>query len=260
VQTVITVTPEGSRAQVGDTRVAEIVLESPPVNALSDSFIADVTQAFGTVAASGALVVVLRSALPGTFVAGADLLALVDRDLEGSVAFVRNIQGLIRTIMAAPQVVVVGVHGHCLGGGLEIALAADLVVAADDASLGLPEVTLGIMAAAGGVHQLARRIGAGRARAMLLTGRPVAAHRALEIGLVDDVVPRADLGDAVLALAERVAGFPELAVRETKALASSVWDRSVDDGLELEMQAWTRMRATDETQAALRAFADRHSG
>jgi len=125
------------------------------------------------------------------------------------------------------------VNGHALAGGFEIVLACDLVVAADDADFGIPEVKRGLFAAAGGLIRLPNRIPTATAMELALTGDPIDANRAFELGLVNRVVPRAEVLDAALALAERVCANAPVAVRNARTMVREARDLT-------EAEAWSR--------------------
>lgn len=240
----------------GQESVLRITFRNPPVNALTRQFISEFRATIKQVQEHHR-VIVIQSALPRTFMAGGDIEALATPGTPALLEYVETLQTLFADLKNLSIPVVCYVHGHCLGGGLELALAADIIVARDDAVLGLPEVKLGILPAAGGVHHLARRIGEGRARTMLLTGRSIAAQNAFDVGLIDFVVTR-DGGDSfVEKLAADLAELPRAAVGAIKQLAGESLDHSVADGFGYESRAWLVARSSDESQAALNAFLSR---
>lgn len=230
-----------------------IKLDAPPVNALTPGMV-DAIQTALTVVGPEYRAVVVSSSLPRAFMAGADLDLLIDGALAEQTSYVRSLQSVIAKLKAIPQPIVCAVGGHCLGGGLEFALACDIVVAADDAVLGLPEVKLGILPAAGGIHHLARRIGEARARVMLITGNRVSAIEALAAGVVDIVEPRSELIRRAQDLASELGDLPATAVREIKCLSAVSLDSSVVEGFDVELAAWQRARASSEADNALGAF------
>ncbi|MCW2606264.1 MAG: Short chain enoyl-CoA hydratase [Frankiales bacterium] len=192
--------------------------------------------------------VVLTGAGDRSFCAGADLKALgrgeapyaPGREHYGFAGFVRRVTGVP---------VVAAINGTALGGGTELVLACDLAVAADTASFGLPEVHRGLFAAAGGVLRLPEQLPRKVAMRMVLTGQPVDAQEALRWGLVNEVVPAADVVQAALRLAAQVAAVAPLAVQASKRLALG----AVDGRIPAEDDAWTR---NDAEMRAVRASAD----
>ena len=180
-------------------------------------------------------VVVLTGAGDKSFCAGADLKALSRGEPLGDEAHPEwGFAGMVQHHVSVP--VIAAVNGTALGGGCEIALSCDLVVAADTAVLGLPEVRRGLIAGAGGAFRLGDYVPRRVAMEMMLTGEPVTAARALELDLVNRVVPAAELMDTALELAETIAANAPLAVRATKRVALGL----VDGGRPDEDAKWER--------------------
>lgn len=236
-----------------DDRVLEIRVANPPVNALVDDLVDNLLTALGLVDERHR-VVVISSGLERIFFAGGDLKMIGVQQPERHRAYIEKLQTLVTRMRELDQPVISQVHGHCLGGGLEIALASDLIIASDDANMGLPEVTLGILAAAGGVHHIVRRVGEGRARQLLLLGRSISSSKAFELGLIDEMVPRDDLAATVAEIAEHVSSLPREAVAINKALINKALDRTTTEGLAAELESWLHVRQSAETQDALDRF------
>jgi enoyl-CoA hydratase len=153
--------------------------------------------------------------------------------------------------------VIAAVHGACFGGGLEVVLACDFVVASEDAQFGQPEINLGVMPGWGGTRRLPRRIGAARARRWILTGRPATAREATDAGLVDRLVPRAELLPTALALAEELAGKPPVALAAAKYAVLHAIDPEVDAGLAYELDLWSRLFGTEGQREAMASFLEK---
>jgi len=153
--------------------------------------------------------------------------------------------------------VIAAINGHCLAGGLELALACDLRVAAEHATFGLPEVRWGMMPGAGGTQRLPRAIPVAVAAEMILTAQPIGAERALQIGLVNRVVPKARLMDEALALADRIAHNAPLAVQAARAAMQRGLHLPLEEGLRLEQFYAEPLRASEDVQEGLRAFAEK---
>ena len=185
-----------------DGAVAIVTLDHPPVNALSARLLEELEEAYdGLDRSDRTRAIVLRGAGEKAFVAGADISefpalreAVEEAAREGGSA--RGIQKLAARMDAGRTPVVAAIHGYCLGGGLELAMACDIRIAADDAQLGQPEIKLGLIPGGGGTQRLPRLIGHGRALLLNLTGDPISAAQAYQWGLVERVVPRAELEDA----------------------------------------------------------------
>ncbi|MBK9517200.1 MAG: enoyl-CoA hydratase/isomerase family protein [Anaeromyxobacter sp.] len=227
-------------------------------NSLTMALLQDAAGLLERAAADRALrVVVLTGAGGRAFCAGADLkerAAMADAQVAD---FHRALRALLDGLEALPQVVVAALNGAALGGGLELALACDLRVAAEGALMGLPEVGLGIIPGGGGTQRLPRLIGAGRALDLILTGRRVGAAEALAMGLVTAVAPAARLGEEALALARRVAANAPVSLRQAKRAVAEGRHLPLAEALDLEHRLYQACLPTQDRQEALRAFAEK---
>lgn len=239
-----------------DGAVATIRLDRPPANALARPASLELSEAAETVAADRGIRVAVVWGGERIFAAGADIKAMVDFGPEEIAPDVGALERACRDLEAIPKPVIAAINGFALGGGCEVALACDLRIAAEDAKLGLPEIGLGIMPGAGGTQRLPRLIGLSRARELVLTGRHVGAEEALAIGLVDRVVPAADVLPAAMAEARRYAAGPTLAYAAAKrALAAAGGDLA--HGLEVEREAFVPLFATADQEEGMRAFLEK---
>lgn len=208
-------------------------------------------------------VAILTGAGERSFCAGADLRGVGDfyRSMTSAQRLRRAEQqpglGGITRNLAIDKPVVAAVNGHCLAGGLELALACDLRVAAENATFGLPEVTRGIVPGAGGTQRLPRLVGPERALDLVLTGRRIDAHEALRIGLVSRVVPLADLLEQARAVANAIADNAPLAVRAARAAVWRGLDLALEDGLRLEQLLAEPVRQSEDAQEGPRAFLEK---
>jgi enoyl-CoA hydratase/carnithine racemase len=239
-----------------DERVAEVVLASPPVNALSLDFLSALERAAGSIPRE-ARAIVLRSDVPRIFMAGGDIAYMVDTPLEQLLAYVERLQNAFSSFERYAYPVLAAIEGHCLGGGLEIALCCDIRVVAESASLGVPEVTLGIFPAAGGTQRLPRAIGQALARDLLVTGRRITGREAKEIGLANHLVADGEATERARDIARDLAFGASEAIAATKYLALACWDRPLTDGLRLEREEWGRVRSSSNAQEGLRAFIEK---
>ena len=194
-----------------------LTLDHPPVNVLSRAVLDRLLERIEELTNDPqARVVILASAAEKAFAAGADIREMAPMGpAEAQVHGARG-QSVTRAIERLPLPVIAAVHGVCLGGGCEIALACDFILASEDARFGQPEINLGVMPGWGGTRRLPRRVGAAAARRWILTGEAVPASRALAEGLVDRVVPRTDLMRAALTLADELAAKPPVALAAAK--------------------------------------------
>jgi enoyl-CoA hydratase len=239
-------------------RIALVTLDHPPVNVLS----ADVLEALALRLKEAerdpeVRVVVLASAAERAFAAGADIREMASLDPSGARVHAARGQGITRQIERLPLPVVAAVHGVCLGGGLEVALACDFIVASEEANFGQPEINLGVMPGWGGTRRLPRRIGAARARRWILSGRSVPAREALEVGLVERVVPRAELLTAAFDLATELSAKPPVALAAAKYAILNAIDSHVDDGLAHELDLWARLFGTPGQKEGMQAFLEK---
>jgi enoyl-CoA hydratase/carnithine racemase len=241
--------------------VRELVLDRPEaLNAISTAMGRDIAAACAELAADpAARVVVLTSAADRAFCVGADLkerAGFTDADLRRQRVVFRAAFG---GVLDLPQPAVAAVHGYALGGGTELALSCDLLVADDTAVLGLPEVTVGLVPGGGGTQLALRRLGAGRAADLVLTGRHVPAAEALALGLVDRVVPAGQARAAALELAARIAGNSPVAVRAAKAALRRGNDAALAAGLDVEDAAWRTAAFSGDRREGIAAFAEKRT-
>jgi enoyl-CoA hydratase/carnithine racemase len=213
------------------------------------------------VAAAGAdrslRAVVLTGAGDRAFCAGADLKERARMGDEEVHAFHRGLRDALRGLERAPQVFVAAINGAALGGGLELALACDLRVAAEGAELGLPEVALGIIPGGGGTARLPRLVGVSRAKDLILTARRAGAAEALAMGLVSRVAPAARLVAEAVALAEQVARNAPISLRQAKRAIDEGLHLPLDAALALENRLYQECLASRDRVEALRAFAEK---
>jgi enoyl-CoA hydratase len=201
--------------------------------------------------------VVLTGAGERAFAAGADIKELVDQSPERLRADGRF--GAWDRIGAIGSPIIAAVRGYALGGGCELAMACDLIVAGDDATFGQPEISIGVMPGAGGTQRLTRAVGKARAMEMILTGRRMDAAEALAAGLVNQVVPAGETVSAALALADRIAAMPPLAVRAAKRAVLAASEMPLADGLRAEREAFFDLFATQDQREGMQAFMEKRA-
>lgn len=235
--------------------VATLRLDRPPVNALHVPMWREVHDAARRLAADGDVRAVVVWGGPRTFAAGADVKAMAGESYQSFAAHSGTLQEAVRALARLPQVVIAAVTGYALGGGCEIALAADFRLAAEDATLGQPEILLGIMPGAGGTQRLPRLVGVQRARELIYSGRTVDAEEALAIGLVDAVHPADDVYDRAVEQARRYAQGP-FALRLAKQAIDQGADIELDAALRLETALFTASFATEDRAIGMRSFLD----
>jgi len=191
------------------------------------------------------------------FSAGADIAELSDRDPGAIMAYYRDTGAVYERFAGLPIPTLTAIHGYCLGGALELALAADFRIADETAVFGLPEVALGILPSSGGTHRLVRLLGTARAKELALLRERLDAQEALRVGLVTEVVPRGAALARALELAQRLAALPPLAVTLTKEAIDALGESSREAALLVERLAYAALAQTGEARAGVDAFARR---
>jgi enoyl-CoA hydratase/carnithine racemase len=240
-----------------DDRVAEITLSRPEaMNSISTELAVALTRACADIAATPEVrAVVLSAAGERAFCAGADLkerAGMTDDELLRQRHVFRAAFG---AVLGLPQPAIAAVHGFALGGGSELALSCDLIVADSTAVFGLPEVTVGLVPGGGGTQLALRRLGPGRAADLVLTGRRVGAEEAEQIGLVDRRVPLGDDRRVALDLAAQITANSPVAVRAAKRALRHGWGVSLESGLDIEDAAWRTAALSADRREGMAAFA-----
>jgi len=188
------------------------------------------------------------------FVAGADISAMVNMTATEGHTFSALGLNVFRQLEILPIPVIAAVNGFALGGGTELALACDLIIAADKAKFGQPEINLGIIPGFGGTQRLARRIGLPLARELIFSGDMIDAETALRYGLANKVVSLADLMSEAKALAQKLATKPPVAIRQAKAAINAGIDMDIDNGCRFENEAFALTFATEDKKEGMEAF------
>jgi len=205
-----------------------------------------------------ARVIVLTSSVPGFFSAGADIEMLKQSQPDFKAMFCLHCQETLDKFASTPKIVIAAINGHCVGGGLEIALATDLrMMAKDSGKIGLPEVTLGVLPGTGGTQRLPRLIGQSRALDMMITGKLLTPDEALEIGLVNYVYPKETFAQDVQAYASALAHGPARAVSLIKRSVLEGVEMPLTAGLALERELQNRLFVTEDAKEGLSAFVEK---
>ena len=244
-----------------DDGVAEVMLNRPEaMNAISSELARSLVRACLRLASAPEVrAVVLSAAGERAFCAGADLK---ERNRMTNAQILRQRQlfrAAFGSVLALPQPAVAAVHGFALGGGCELALSCDLVVADSTAVFGLPEVTVGLVPGGGGTQLALRRLGPGRAADLVLTGRRVGIDEAERLGLVDRRVPAGQDGQAARDLARQIAANSPVAVRAAKRALRHGWGVSLEAGLDIEDAAWRTAALSADRQEGIAAFAEKRA-
>ena len=240
--------------------VGTIRLDRPKMNAISLQVQAELRAAAAEATERDDVKAVVLYGGERVFAAGNDVKEMVDLSYADMVRLSGSVQSAVTAVAEIPKPVVAAITGYALGGGCELALAADLRIAADNATLGQPEVLLGIIPGAGGTQRLSRLVGPSKAKDIIFTGRFVKADEALAIGLVDRVVPAESVYDEAVAWARQFSGAASLAVRAAKEAIDRGLDVDLTSGLELERLQFAGLFATEDRSAGMQSFVDNGPG
>ena len=239
--------------------IRRVIVNRPDkLNALNHETIGELHQAFGEAESAAAVrVVVLTGAGPKAFVAGADIAEMNGLSPVQARDFSRHGQDLMRRIEELGKPVVAMINGFALGGGMELAMACHLRIAADTAKVGQPEINLGLIPGFGGTQRLLRLAGRAATLELCLLGAPIDAARALALGIVNRVVPAADLEVETMKLAEQLAASAPLALRGMLDCVNVGGECGTEEGLEYESAQFGLIFSTDDMREGTKAFLER---
>jgi enoyl-CoA hydratase len=237
-------------------RVGIIRLNRPQVlNALNAGLRTEVTQAIAAFDADADIGCMLLTGNDKAFAAGADIKEMADKTFID--AFVGNFVGNWESAARARKPIVAAVAGFALGGGCELAMQCDIIIAADNAKFGQPEIKLGVIPGIGGTQRLTRAIGKAKATDMILTGRMMDATEAEKSGLVARVVPAASLMEEAMKLAETIASMSLPSVLAGKEAINAAFETSLAEGARFERRIFNSLFATDDQKEGMKAFIEK---
>ncbi|HEU5386529.1 MAG TPA: enoyl-CoA hydratase-related protein [Streptosporangiaceae bacterium] len=239
--------------------IGTIRLNRPKVNALNDQVTEELAAAARAAAADEVRAVVVYGG-ERVFAGGADIKDMAEAGYAEMTARAARLHEAMNLLAGLGKPVVAAITGYALGGGLEVALAADFRVAGETARLGQPEILLGVIPGAGGTQRLPRLIGPAKAKDLVFSGRMVGAAEALAIGLVDQVVPDADVYQAAVDMVKRYAAGPALALRAAKQAIDAGLGVDLATGLELERVQFAALFGTEDQRAGMRSFLENGPG
>jgi enoyl-CoA hydratase len=236
--------------------VAVITLNRPQaLNALNGALLDELAAAAASLDADPEIGCLVLTGSEKAFAAGADVKEMQDRRFPDT--YVADYFAAFDRFAATRKPVVAAVAGHCLGGGAELAMACDIILAADTARFGQPEITLGIMPGLGGTQRLARAVGKAKAMEMILTGRRIDAAEAERAGIVARVVPAADLLAEAMKVAGTIAGFSRPIVMMAKESVARAFETPLAEGVRFERRLFQAMFATADQHEGMTAFVDK---
>ena len=246
------------RLEIQDA-IGHIVLDRPPANSYDPEFVGQLDSAITSAGNDDQIkAVVVRSASEKFFSAGADVAFFARSDLDAQTAFVARANEAMSKLESMPKVVIAAINGHCLGGGLEIALCCDFRISADGTfKIGLPEVTLGLLPGTGGTQRLPRLIGRQKALELMLKGTTLSPQDAKAAGIVDEVVPAPELQARAADLAREYASGPSFARGQIKYAVAQGTAGSLKDGLAIERAALMRLFEGEDAREGTKAFVEK---
>src|SRR5205809_628209 len=242
-----------------DAPIATVTLNRPKVlNALSPDLIRELTTALAELDVDESVRAVVLTAGPKVFAAGADIGNMADRAPVDQL--LRDQTGRWAPLAGFSKPLIAAVNGYALGGGCEVALMCDLIIAGETARFGQPEINLGIIPGAGGTQRWPRTVGKQVAMEVMLTGAPVSAQRAYEMGLVNKVVPAEMTVEVARRFARQVAEKPPVAARMAKEAVLKAFEASLSEGLASERKSFYFLFATDDQKEGMHAFLEKRKG
>jgi enoyl-CoA hydratase/carnithine racemase len=237
-----------------DGAVALITIDNPPVNALHPDVGTAIESRLDEIAGDTSVRAVVLTGAGRHFMAGGDIAFFPTLDRDRAERYVLGIQRMQDAIGLLPQPVIAAISGAALGGGCELAMACDVRIGDASATFGQPEVTLGLIPGAGGTQNLPRLIGMGRAKRLLFTGERIDAAHALELGLIDELVPAGEAVPRATALAQAIARNAPLAVTAAKRAVDLGMQMSALDGHRLEATLFASLVGTADFAEGVAAF------
>src|ERR1700716_287963 len=239
--------------------IATVTLNRPKVlNALSPDLVREVNEALGDLDADESVRAVVLTGGPKVFAAGADISDMADRSAVDQLR--RDQTGRWAGIAGFGKPLIAAINGYALGGGCELALMCDLIVAGDNARLGQPEINLGIIPGAGGTQRWPRTAGKHVAMEAMLMGTPISGQRAYELGLVNKVVPAEMTVTVAQRFARQAAEKPPLALRMAKEAVLKAFETPLTEGLAAERQSFYFLFSTEDQKEGMHAFLEKRRG
>ena len=241
-----------------EDRLAVVTIDRPPVNALNREVIEQLEVIFDELSVdAGVGAVIITGAGEKAFVAGADISEFPQLNSANGEQLSRRGQQVYQKIADCPVPVIAAVNGFALGGGLELALACDIRVMAENAKVGLPEVTLGIFPGYGGTQRLPRTIAPGRAKEMIFTGEMIGAEEAYRIGLADFLTPAGESVTRAREIAEKILKAGPVAVNLAKKAVNRGLEQTLDEGQKMEAALFAKLCDTEDQKEGARAFLEK---
>ena len=240
--------------------IGTILLNRPPINALNDQLTGELADAAQVASESDEIRAVIIYGGEKVFAGGADIKQMAEASYSEMALRSGRLQAAMGLVAGIPKPVVAAITGYALGGGLELALAADFRIAGESARLGQPEILLGIIPGAGGTQRLPRLVGPARAKDIVFSGRMLKSAEAHAIGLVDVVAADDSVYQAAQDMVKRYAAGPALALRAAKQSIDHGLDVDLATGLEIERVQFAALFSTEDQRAGMRSFLEKGPG
>ncbi len=239
-------------------RVGLVTLNRPKaLNALNSKLIAELNAALDAFEADPAVAVIVLTGSEKAFAAGADIKEMMEKNFMD--AFQSDFIAPWQRVAHRRKPIIAAVAGYALGGGCELAMMCDIIIAADNAKFGQPEINLGTIPGAGGTQRLTRAVGKSKAMEMVLTGRMMSAAEAERANLVSRVVPAADLLDEAMSLAETIAAKSQPMVQMAKEAVNRAFETTLAEGLRFERRMFYSTFATEDRSEGMVAFVEKRN-
>ena len=236
--------------------VGLVTLNRPQaMNALTNQLLREVMDALESFDADDHIGVVVITGNEKAFAAGADIKEMVDKSITEMID--SDHVGVFGRIRAIQKPVIAAVSGWALGGGCEVALSCDMIVASESAKFGQPEITIGVIPGAGGTQRLTRAVGKALAMEMILNNRTLSAQEAYQFGLVNRIVPVQGYLNEALKLAEEIASRAPLAIRAAKKMINQSYEETLSEGLAEEKQTFYNLFASEDQKEGMKAFVEK---
>ncbi len=240
-----------------DNGIRILTIDRPPVNALNEETVQALLDNVVESASDPHIRAIIITGEGKFFVAGADVDKLLEADSGKACDIVRGVKALHQKMRSAPQPVIAAINGLAAGGGLELAMACDIRIAAQSAGMGLPEVTLGVLPGAGGTQMLPRLIGMGKAMELMFTGRIISASQALALRVIDDIASTQSALEKAVDLATAMIKNAPLSIAQIKAAAWDTLSLSLEQGLEMETKRFSQLCDSQDKNEGINAFKER---
>lgn len=235
--------------------IATVVLNRPEVlNAINEDVLSDLANIVEDVSRDDEVKVLMVTGNDNAFAAGADIKNFVTYSPPDAHQYISKVQLGMNKLMALGKPTIASIAGYALGGGCELALACDLRIAADNSFFGLPEINLGIIPGGSGTQRLTRMVGEGKAKELIFLGEIFNGQQALQLGLINYLVPLQDLKEETHKLAKRLARKPPVAIRTAKELIHLSYDVDIFTGLMMEKEKFAYLFSTHDQKEGMTAF------